>query len=195
MTSPNRVLSLLLLSVLLLLTSCWNPFRPRMEDHSDTTIQNRTPQEVLENLELSYKERNINIYQELLSEDFRFELISSEVNQIGVDVNNDGLRDDWWGYDQEILYTKNLFTTGSSDGSMPPPDELQLHLQIPPESSWEIDPQVGHEDWVIIPCMFDLKLSYYASNSMITASGVARFYLKPMNNRWYLAIWRDESNL
>jgi len=166
-----------------------------MEDHSDTTIQNRTPQEVLENLELSYKERNINIYKELLSEDFRFELISSEVNQIGVDVNNDGLRDDWWGYDQEILYTKNLFTTGSSDGSMPPPDELQLHLQIPPESSWEIDPQVGHEDWVIIPCMFDLKLSYYTSNSMITASGVARFYLKPMNNRWYIVIWRDESNL
>ena len=126
MTSPNKLFSLLLLSAMLVLTSCWNPFRPHMEDHSDTTIQNRTPREVLENLELSYKERNINIYQDLLSPDFRFELISSEVNQIGVDVNGDGLRDDWWGYDQEILYTQNLFTKGSSDGSLPPPDELIL---------------------------------------------------------------------
>ena len=112
MTSPNRVLSLLLLSVLLLLTSCWNPFRPRMEDHSDTTIQNRTPQEVLENLELSYKERNINIYQELLSEDFRFELISSEVNQIGVDVNNDGLRDDWWAMTRRYYILKIFLLRG-----------------------------------------------------------------------------------
>ncbi|NLH92948.1 MAG: hypothetical protein GX466_01830 [Candidatus Cloacimonetes bacterium] len=66
---------------------------------------------------------------------------------------------------------------------------------MPPEANWEKDPELGHEDWVVIPTPFDLKLSFYASNSMLTASGVARFYLKPANNRWYIAIWRDESNL
>jgi hypothetical protein len=29
----------------------------------------------------------------------------------------------------------------------------------------------------------------------LTSNGVARFYLKPIDNRWYIAIWRDESNI
>jgi hypothetical protein len=195
MISRNKLPILPLFAVLLVLGSCWNPFRPPLVDNSDGTIRNRTPVEVLQNLELAYTERNINIYKSLLAEDFRFELIASEVSQIGVDVNGDGIRDSWWGYDEEVLYTENLFTNGSSDGSHLPPDELKLRLQIPPEDSWESDPELGHEGWVVIPCIFDLKLSYYATNSMITASGVARFYLKPADNRWYIAIWRDESNL
>ncbi len=195
MISRNKLSAFPLLLALLSLASCWNPFHPNLRDVSNDTIQNRTPREVLQNLELSYGERNINIFKSILAPDFRFELISSEVNQIGIDVNADGIRDSWWGYDQEVLYTGNLFTEGSSDGTHESPDDLQLRLQIPPEESWESDPELGHEDWVVIPCIFDLKLSYYASNSMITASGVARFYLKPADNRWYIAIWRDESNL
>jgi hypothetical protein len=185
--------ALILLSVFL--ASCWNPFRPALINNPNETLRNSTPLEVLQNLERSYKERNINMYKELLSDDFRFELISSEVSQIGIDVNNDGIRDSWWGYDQEVQITGNLFSTGSTDGSYPSPDDIYLRLQVPPESNWETDPEVGHEDWVVIPCVFDLKLSYYSSNSLINANGVARFYLKPANNRWYIAIWRDESNL
>lgn len=195
MTFRSKLKHLPLLMAFLLLASCWNPFRPPLQDDSSDTIQNRTPAQVLENLELSYRERNINIYKELLSDDFRFELISSEVNQIGIDLNNDGIRDSWWGYDEEVLFTRNLFTEGSSDGSYPPPDDIQLNLQIPPEENWEADPEVGHEDWVVIPSVFDLKLSYFSANAMITANGVARFYLKPADNRWYIAVWRDESNL
>lgn len=195
MASRNRLLFLPLLALILLLSSCWNPFHPPLIDISDGSLRCGTPLDVLQSLELAYKERNINIYKELLAPDFRFELISSEVGQIGIDVNGDGIRDSWWGYDQEVLYTGNLFTSGSTDGSTPAPDELTLRLQIPPEANWEKDPELGHEDWVVIPTPFDLKLNFYASNSMLTASGVARFYLKPANNRWYIAIWRDESNL
>lgn len=195
MTSRNSLLHLPLMALLLTLASCWNPFHPPLRDDSDGTIQNRTPREVLQNLELSYSERSINIFKSTLAPDFRFELLSSEVSQIGIDVNNDGIRDSWWGYEQEVLYTGNLFTNGSSDGTHLPPDDLQLRLQIPPEENWEADPELGHESWVVIPCIFDLKLIYYVSNSMLTASGVARFYLKPLHDRWYIAIWRDESNL
>ncbi len=195
MASRSKALWLALLAFTLLLASCWNPFHPPLLDNSDGRLRYRTPLDVLQSLELAYKERNINIYKELLAPDFRFELISSEVGQIGIDVNGDGIRDSWWGYDQEVLSTGNLFSSGSTDGSTPAPDDLYLRLQIPPEANWEEDPELGHEDWVVIPCSFDLKLSYYSSNSMITASGIARFYLKPANNRWYIAIWRDESNL
>ncbi len=195
MAFRSKALWLPLLALTIFLGSCWNPFHPSLIDNSDSSLRYATPRDVLQNLELAYKERNINIYKELLAPDFRFELISSEVGQIGIDVNGDGIRDSWWAYDQEVLFTENLFSSGSTDGSTPAPDDLYLRLQIPPEVNWEEDPELGHEDWVAIPCPFDLKLSYYASNSQITASGVARFYLKPANNRWYIAIWRDESNL
>jgi len=195
MITRNKLPLLLVIVLALLLSSCWNPFHPRLVDNSNDQLRNRTPVELLQNLELAYKERNINIFKDLLALDFRFELIASEVNQIGIDVNGDGIRDSWWGYEEEVAFTENLFVHGSSDGSYPPPDDLQLRLQIPPEENWENDPELGHEDWIVIPCMFNLSLSFYASNSLITANGVARFYLKPMNNRWYIAIWRDESNI
>jgi len=181
--------------ILIALSACTNPFRPKIRDDISTSVANRTPKEVLQSLELSYKQRNIGIFEQLLTQDFRFELISSEVNLIGRDVNGDGIKDSWWGYEEEVEITKNLFTRGSSDGIYPPPDQINLRLQIPPESAWENDPEVGREDWIIIPCIFDLQLFYYASNSSISSGGVARFYLRPINNRWYIAVWRDESNI
>jgi len=177
------------------LIGCTNPFRPKIRDDINSTVANRTPKEVLQSLELSYKQRNIGIFGQLLSSDFRFELISSEVSVIGIDVNGDGIRDSWWGYEEELEMTENLFSRGSSDGVYPPPDQINLRLQIPPEIAWENDPEVGHEDWIIIPCVFDLQLLYFTTNSSISSGGVARFYLRPVNNRWYIAVWRDESNL
>lgn len=195
MITRNRLPLLFLLTASLLLLSCRNPFRPHLVDNSHDTVHNRTPVELLDNLERSYRERNINIFKSLLDPDFRFELIASEVSQIGIDVNDDGIRDSWWGYEEEVQFTANLFSNGSSDGTTPPPDDLDLRLQIPPEENWENDPELGHEDWIVVPCLFNLTLTYISTNSAIAASGVARFYLKPANNRWYIAIWRDESNL
>ncbi len=190
-----RIKLLLLLIVGAQLISCVNPFHPKLKDDPRVVVLNRTPIEVLENLEMAYRQKNIYLYKQLLSPDFRFELISSEVNQIALDLNNDGIPDSWWGYDQEIEFTDNLFNYGSSDGVYPPPDQIQLRLQIPSQEFWEKDPQVGHESWVVIPCPFSLQLQYNAISSSLTASGIARFYLRPDNNVWHIVIWRDESNL
>ncbi|HOH79919.1 MAG TPA: hypothetical protein PLO35_09365 [Candidatus Cloacimonadota bacterium] len=195
MITRNRTSILVLLLLSLLLQSCWNPFRPRMIDNSNDLIHNRTPLELLQNLERAYRERNINIYKSLLAPDFRFELISSEVNLIGIDVNEDGIRDSWWGFDEDVEFTDNLFNHGSTDGVYPSPDQITLRLMVPPEENWETDPELGHEDWIVIACNFDLTLTYLSSNSSLAAGGVARFYLRPSGNRWYIAIWRDESNL
>lgn len=186
---------MLFLLLALLMSSCVNPFRPRLFDISGDEIQNRSPIELLQNLERAYTEKNMNIYRSLLHEDFKFELIASEVSQIGIDVNGDGLRDSWWGYEQEVELTDRMFNIGSSDGLYPPPDEINLRLQIPPQEVWENDPELGHEDWIVIPCSFDLLLTYAGTNSSFNANGVARFYLRPVADRWYIAIWRDESNL
>ncbi len=184
-----------LLILMLLLGSCDNPFRPPLEYDLITGLNNKTPQALLETLQRAYQDKNIKLYRKLLAPDFRFELLAAEVSQIGVDVNGDGIRDSWWNYEQEVEYTENLFTNGSSDGQYPPPDQIVLRLQIPPENLWDVDPEVGHEDWIVIPCVFDLQLTYLASNTALSASGIARFYLRQIGEGWYIAIWRDESNL
>lgn len=185
----------LLFALIVLLTSCNNPFRPELKDVSgiDDEQLNSTPEKLLRNLERAYQEKNIDLYLSLLHPDFRFELIASEVSQIGVDLNGDQINDSWWGYEQEREFTTRMFIEGSSDGVYPPPDDISLRLQIPPQDKWEKDSTVGHEDWIIITCNFDLILSYVSTNSSFNANGKASFYLRPVNNRWYIAIWRDES--
>lgn len=184
-----------LLFAAMFLVSCQNPFRPPLKDISTPDIQNRSPEEVLNNLAKSYKEKNINLFKTLLHSNFRFELMTSEVNQIGLDLDGDGFKDTWWGYEQEVEFTNNMFNFGSSDGTYPVADVIDLRLQVPPQQSWEIDPTVGREDWVVIPCYFDLTLTYNSFSTSYIASGRAWFYLRPEGNRWYIAIWRDESNL
>jgi hypothetical protein len=60
---------------------------------------------------------------------------------------------------------------------------------------WERDPADGMEDYIVIPCYFDLILSYQQSNSSYVANGVARFYLAEVDGQWKIIIWRDESLL
>jgi hypothetical protein len=191
MTTPKLIL--LVLVWLFALSGCNNPFRPKLHDVSDAEMLNSNPIELLNNLQRAYQEKNINLYLSLLHPEFRFELLASEYNSIGIDLNGDFLPDEYWGYEHEKELTTRMFRDGSSDGLYPPPDDISLRLQIPPQDKWEKDDTVGHEDWIIINCSFDLVLSYYESNSAFNANGKASFYLRPVGDRWYIAIWRDES--
>jgi hypothetical protein len=186
--------ALLLVILAVLISSCTNPFHPKLSNNSNPADFNSTPEAVLQTLEQSYRQMNLELFTSCLAPDFRFELLSAEVNIIGIDWNQDGIRDSWWGYEQEVEYHRNLFEDGSTDGTFLPPDQIYLRLQIPPQDQWETDPQVGHEDWVVIPSLFDLQLTY-ANSSSLSSNGVARFFLRPINNRWYIAVWRDESNI
>ncbi|OQY37198.1 MAG: hypothetical protein B6226_05440 [Candidatus Cloacimonetes bacterium 4572_65] len=57
------------------------------------------------------------------------------------------------------------------------------------------DNELGHENWVIVSTHFELQLHFNVSNTMFSANGNTRFYLRPNNNEWEIAIWRDESNV
>jgi len=189
-----RIITVLFI-ISLLLMSCKNPFHPALRNRDNDLIEQDTPLKLLQNLENAYKQKNLVLYRSCLAPDFRFELLSSEVNSIGIDWNHDGIKDSWWGFEQEVEFHRNLFYEGSSDGFYPPPDQINLRMQIPPEDKWEFDTEVGHEGWIIIPCLFDLQLLYTISGSAMASNGTARFYLKSFNNKWYIAIWRDESNI
>lgn len=187
---------------IIIFSGCNNIFSPKTRvDVSSDAYPNTDPDLVLKNLELAYRQKDIELYKKCLDvESFRFELISSEVTEIGVDVDGDGIKDSWWGYPKEVEYHTHLFRDGSSDQVYPSPDQIYLNLNIPTQAQWELDNQTGHEGWVIIACLFDLSLLFRADNSTLNASGSARFYLKPIPdshgvNHWFIAIWRDESNI
>ncbi len=191
-----KICTLFLLLSILFTFGCTNPFHPEATENVDNGdfYPFDNPKNVLLNLQLSYQQQNLELYEKCLSDSFRFELISSDVSQFGVDMNGDGINDSWWGYQQEISYHRNLFIDGSSDGNLKTPDQISLNLQIPPEESWQIDNQEGHEGWIIIPCHFDLQL-FLTNASNILSNGYALFYLKEEAGEWKIAVWRDESNV
>jgi len=188
-TLSKSCLKIILLSISLFILSCENPFNPVL-NHNNTeqpayVYKPDSPDNVLRNLIAAYNQKDLNIYKSCLSSSFRFQVASEDVPAIG---------QDWWGYEQEVDYHKNLFSKGSSDGIFPVPDNIMLNLEIPPQSAWQEDLQTGHENWVIISCPFYLHL-YYNNSTDFTASGFARFYLKMEDGKWVIAIWVDESNI
>jgi len=132
---------------------------------------------------LAYNQKSLEIYKSTLDEDFRFYVASWNVPEVG---------QNWWGYEQEIEFHRNLFSHGSSDGSYPSPDKIFLNLEIPPVHMWQSDHQIGHENWVIIYAPFHLQLSY-ATRADKGAIGFARFHMRSVDGRWYIAKWVDES--
>jgi len=190
----NNITKFSLVLIVLMLMGCENPFNPSTDGGNKPTVieANTTVGKLLQNLEDSYNRKDLDLYKYCLADDFRFQLISSEVEEIGIDLNNDGSADSEWGFQQEIEYHKNLFETGSSNGQYPPPD--QINLRFGGEPVIEDDTEVGHEGWKIVSSYFNLNLTFM-NNTNISALGYARFYVKPVNEEWKIAIWRDESNI
>jgi hypothetical protein len=180
--------------IMLMITACENPFNPSSNDVNTSTdfTPNDEPTDLLRNLEDSYRQKNLDLYKYCLAEDFRFQLISTEVSDIGIDLDNDGFADDEWGFQEEIQYHENLFESGSSDGQYPPPD--QIDLSFGGEPIIDDDTEDGHEGWKILSSYFTLNLRF-DDGSNLSALGYVRFYLKPIDGEWKIAIWRDESNI
>ncbi len=195
MNIRHKVFSNLLVILILAITvSCTNPFNPEMKkpDNSFVQYDSSSPNTVLENLENAYNRKDLNLYLSCFSDSFKFVLIATEQNIIGVDADNDGISDSWWGLEQEKEYHRNLFGTGSTNGEFPSPDNISLNLKKPPSESWQKSNEKGMEDVIIIPCYFDLRLSF---NSIpdIVANGHSHYYLKKEGENWKIIRWIDDS--
>ena len=168
--------------------SCQNPFNPIIKKGdigNKLELPNTSPDNVLRNLVTAYNFRSIDIYKNTIDKDFIFYLVTQEAPEIGYN---------FWGYEQEIEFHKNLFSNGSSRGDYQPPSNIILNLMIPSTEYWMMNNQEGKEDWVIIACSFNLTLNYTIKPD-ISATGFARYYLKPVGDEWRIVIWHDESNI
>ena len=173
--------------LLFIVFSCTNPFNPNLKDDGpgrQIGYPNDRPDNVLRNLALAYNQKNLDLYISTLDKDFHFYVLSADIPELGVA---------WWGYEKEIEFHRNLFSRGSSNRSHPVPNAIFLDLSIPPPTAWYPDSQVGHENWIVIRCSFNLRLTF-SMQSDLFASGFARFHMKPVDDRWYIGKWVDESD-
>lgn len=190
-------LTKLTLAFCLLLFCCNNVFNPEAVSGKPTSpyLTFDSPGNVLKNLEFAYRYKDLELYKKCLwdSNKFRFELIASEGSDIGVDMDGDGIKDNWWGRTQEIEYHRKMF--GLANSAYPPPDNIVLTLSIPPEENWKPDNQEGHEGWIIISVYFyDLELQFIDQFNNIRSRGRADFHMIEENGKWSIALWRDLSN-
>jgi hypothetical protein len=177
---------LLIIFILLYTKGCVNPFNPEINEGIEIGHgrPNISPYNVLRNLEAAYNQMNLDLYISTLDKDFHFSANDDVIPQLGKN---------WWGYDVEIEFHRNLFSRGSTNRHFPVPNMILLNLTIPPDTDWFDDNEVGHENWVVIRCGFYLRLSFTAHEDMV-ASGFARFHMKPVDGQWYIGKWVDESN-
>ncbi len=192
----NKMFRILVIGVSLFAFACSeNPFNPAMIDNISTSTDYdfSTPTKVIENLVRAYEQKNIELFKQCLAEEFRFELIASDADDIGIDMDGDGIKDSWWGYQQEILTHENLFENGSN--SYPPPD--QISLDIPTGIiTWYEDNEYADLGYLHTDVRFNLLLQFNTGQTF-SASGYSRYYIVNVGTdvepHWSIIIWRDNS--
>lgn len=135
-----------LIIFILALIFCRNPFSP--SKGAPTSSGSDSPQTLLEDLKLAYNLRDIDLFKELLSDDFKFVFnldtsITDLKRFVAEDIDNDGQLEYYWGKDREIRSHENMFNQTKS---------IELSFIVPDSSQWTIwlDPETGDTNGVYI---------------------------------------------
>ena len=162
--------TLLSITSLALLASCWNPFAPSegvLEGGLNLTLtQQRTPDEVLQNFRYAYIYRDSLVYSELFDTSFIFIYYDSEIGGSG------GY--DYWGRDTELRTTAKLFRAFDNF-------TLVWNATIA-EDSLDVNEQS-------VTKTFDLSIG-----GDIFLSGYAVFdFISDPSGTWRITRWQDDS--
>lgn len=161
----------LIISVLIISSSCDNPFAPRYKSDSNSTgmlSNQQTIDGVFENFRYAYIFKDTLVYGDLLDPEFVF-----------IYRNYDNGTDESWGREQEMLTTYRLFQATQSM-----------------ELVWnEILINIGDSLLRDVSRSFNLNIVFNPSD-IVRINGIANFRLKKNqnDNKWRILSWRDESN-
>jgi len=159
----------IMFSFLLILTSCLNPFAPKLVEgrHSIITDQ-KYINGVFDNFRYAYIFRDTTVYGKLLANDFTFTYRNYERN---VDVS--------WGRDEDMLTTSGLFSAAQSV-----------------DLTWnEIVVAIGDSSTMDISRGFSLTITFDPTyTEQIQGRASLRLVRKSPGDIWQISLWRDESN-
>jgi hypothetical protein len=189
------LVALLLLSV----SGCFNPFNPRIAPTTGIYVPPPTPnspQNVIRLFEWVWKNRDITVYKEILTDDFRF------IFALGDSAGN-LFRDEPVTREMELNIARNLFVGG---GSAAPATSITLTLdptlRALPDSRPGKNPRWHNE--IVTSVDLSIKTEDGAEYRIL---GNARFFVVrgdsalipgelgfgPDSTRWYIDQWHDET--
>jgi hypothetical protein len=189
------LVALLLLSV----SGCFNPFAPRLAPTTGIAVPPPTPnspQNVIRLFEWCWNNRDINVYKEIFTDDFRF------IFALGDSAGN-MFREDPVTREMELNIATNLFVGG---GSAAPASSIVLTLaptlRALPDSRPGKNPRWHNE--IVTSVDLTIKTEDGAEYRIL---GDARFFVVrgdsaliprelgfgPDSTRWYIDQWHDET--
>ncbi len=193
------LLSLLAAGLMALLTTgCFNPFRPQVVAgvaFSEPAPRPTSPQGAIQLLRWCWVNRNIAVYEELFTEDFRFFFADLEAGN-----NPPVFRDD------EIEIARHLFV----DGSATEPRAKRIDLDFSTSLIPIADPRPGKTDPWHKEITTKVNLKADLGDAIFDVNGDVTFYLVrgdsavipqvlkergflPDRGRWYLEGWEDKT--
>ena len=180
-------------------SGCFNPFAPRLAPTTGIYVPPPTPnspQNVIRLFEWCWKNRDITVYKEIFTDDFRF------IFALGDSAGN-LFRDDPVTREMELDIARNLFVGG---GAAPPASSVLLNLdptlRALPDSRPGKNPRWHNE--VVTSVDLTIKTEDGAEYRIM---GNARFFVVrgdsalipkelgfgPDSTRWYIDRWHDET--
>ncbi len=170
-----------IISFILLISACWNPFAPKQT----TTVEQYqyyapvdSAWKVLKNLEYAYISMDIDHYMACFRSDFEFHLLEIDWD----DYTGNGEIDEYWGLAKEEQFHIAMFNALSS---------IELTLSGDSEFPWTGDPTNMS---LALPRTFDLKV-YTVGINGYCASGSALFICREdETGEWYIWQWWDQSS-
>lgn len=162
------------LLLLLLLTACFNPFAPQLEQNSGTGLrltEQRSPEEVLENFIYAYTLKDSLVYDNLLDSSFVFVYFDPNLGSSGLFAS--------WNRDVELKTTGRLFRNFET---------LNLVWDTTIYEFKEAETaELGKT----------LHLHLFGSRGEYNLTGNAIFNLRrsPYDQKWRITRWKDESQM
>lgn len=171
MSIVNCQLAIFLLTLLLLFSSCDNPFAPRLSTKPQNAAglgDQTTTDGVFQNFRYAYQTKDTLVYGQLLAYNFTF--VYRDYDK-GVDLS--------WGRDEDMLSTNGLFQAAQS---------LDLVWN-------DVVQAVGDSLLKDISRGFTLTITFSPSDIVRLQGRVNLRISRPTpKDKWQIVVWRDESN-
>jgi hypothetical protein len=193
-----RFIPLLVLLLALPIFSCSgddNPTKPK-ESPYKTLFADGPRDNVLNNLQQSYNDRNISRYEELLDADFIFYFSAADVSRGIVSA-------EYWSRAAEINVSKNMFDPNYSNPNQEPVKDIDLSLiypggddqwtQITPEDQVKYAGETWYQKIVTYNLTVQLPGNFQYVGLNKQTAFVVRAATRDSKQYWQIVIWRDDT--
>lgn len=173
-----RLNRLILLTALLTILRCFNPFAPKLEesDQNDLIITGQTtPDDLLKNFKYAYVFKDSILYANLLDSSFVFMYFDPNQEPSGRIVS--------WGRDEDLKTTGRLFRNFNLI-------DLVWNTTIL-DTIYSVNDDLHGESYKTF------NLTLVKENESLNITGTAIFYFKKcdFDDKWRITLWKDESDL